>query len=98
MDISNQISAAICDPLGRICSVTFTKKDGTERRMRVQPAALKFLVKSDHASQAGRKAAETRAARHPNLLPVYDVEAQAIRSINLNSATRAAACGQVHTF
>ena len=83
---------------GRFCTVTFTKKDGTERRMRVQPAALKLHLKGDAATAAGRKGAETRAARHPNLLPVWDAEKQATRSINLATVSRIAVDGAEHRF
>ncbi len=68
---------------GRFCVVTFIKADGTRRVMRVQPAALKFHVKGDATTEAGRKAAAARAQRHPNLLPVWDTEAKAPRLVNL---------------
>ncbi|MEM9432217.1 MAG: hypothetical protein AAGA32_22575, partial [Pseudomonadota bacterium] len=83
---------------GRICAVTFTKQDGTERVMKVQPAKLKFHVKGDAATDAGRKGAETRAARHPNLLPVWDVEKAAPRSVNLATISRIAVDGVTHTY
>ena len=66
--------------------------------MRIQPASLKLHVKGDAATDAGRKGAETRAARHPHLMPVWDAEKKAIRSINLSTVTRIAVGGQVHTF
>ncbi|MEZ5913445.1 MAG: hypothetical protein R3D84_15495 [Paracoccaceae bacterium] len=78
--------------------MTFTKADGTERAMKVQPAALKFHVKGDDASEAGRKAAATRAQRHPHLLPVWDAEKRAPRSVNLATIRRIAVGGTVHTF
>lgn len=83
---------------GRFVSVTFTKKDGTERTMRVQPATLRQHVKGDAASEAARKAIETRARRHPHLLSVWDTEAQAPRSVNLATVSRIAADGHIHTF
>ncbi len=82
----------------RFCSVTFIKKDGSLRRMCVQPASLQLHVKGDAATDAGRKGAETRAARHPHLMPVWDAEKRAIRSINLETVTRIATGGQVHEF
>lgn len=88
----------IASAKGRICAVTFTKKDGSQRVMKVQPAALKFHVKGDDAIDAGRKAAATRAIRHPNLLPVWDAEIKAPRSVNLATVTRIAVGGQVHLF
>ncbi|WP_171174918.1 hypothetical protein [Ruegeria sp. HKCCD8929] len=83
---------------GRFTSVTFTKKDGTERVMRVQPAALRQHVKGEVASEAARKAIMTRARRHPHLLPVWDAEARAARSVNLATVTRIAADGHIYHF
>ena len=83
---------------GRFCGVTFTKKDGTERRMQVQPAALDLRVKGDTASERAKRATLTREARHPHLLPVWDVRARAPRSINLATVSRIAVDGQVHRF
>lgn len=83
---------------GRIVSVTFTKADGSERVMKVQPATLKTRTKGEAASDAGKRAVATRKARHPNLLPVWDVEKGAPRSINLATVSRIATGGQVHTF
>ena len=83
---------------GRFCSATFIKADGSLRRMTVQPAALKFHVKGDDASEAGAKAAKTRKARHPDLFPVWSVHDRAIRSINLHTLTEARVNGVTHTF
>ncbi|MEM9150509.1 MAG: hypothetical protein AAGB19_08655 [Cyanobacteria bacterium P01_F01_bin.3] len=83
---------------GQCVSVAFVKKDGSRRVMRVNQAALKSHVKGDSASEAGRKAAETRKARHPNLMPVYDVEKAAIRSINLSTVQTITTGGQTHSF
>lgn len=83
---------------GRFVSVTFTKTDGTQRTMRVQPATLRQHVKGNAASDAARKAIETRTRRHPHLLSVWDTEAQAPRSVNLATVSRIAADGHVHSF
>jgi hypothetical protein len=83
---------------GRFCAVTFTKKDGTERRMQVQPAALRSRLKGEAASPAARRATLTREERHPHLLPVWDIRARAPRSINLRTVSRIAVDGQVHRF
>lgn len=83
---------------GRFCTVTFTKKDGTARVMKVQPAALRQHIKGEAASKAAKIAAATRAARHQHLLNVWDVEAQAPRSINLATVTRIATGGAVYTY
>ncbi|MEM6890770.1 MAG: hypothetical protein AAF636_21945 [Pseudomonadota bacterium] len=83
---------------GRFVSVVFTKKDGSLREMRVQPAKLKFHVKGKAASEAAQRAVETRKARHPHLLPVWDVEASAPRSVNLATISRIAVDGAVHQY
>lgn len=83
---------------GRFCGVTFTKKDGTERVMQVQPATLKNHVKGEAATDAGQRATLTRKAVHPNLLPVWDAQAKAPRSINLATVSRIAVDGQVHDY
>lgn len=90
--------ALIAAAQGRFCVVTFIKADGSRRVMRVQPAALKFHTKGDAASEAGRKAAETRAQRHPNLLPVWDAEAKAPRSVNLSTVLSIKVDGATHSF
>lgn len=73
---------------GQFASVTFVKKDGTERLMQVQPAAGKFHVVGDAASPSAKQAVETRKENHPNLLPIWDVAAQAFRSVNLDTVKR----------
>jgi len=83
---------------GRFTSITFIKADGTLRQMRLQPASLKFHVKGDAATDAGRKGAETRAIHHPNLMPVWDADKKSIRTVNLETVTRIAVGGQVHEF
>lgn len=83
---------------GRFCAVTFTKKDGTERTMQVQPATLRQHVKGDSATEAGKRAVATRKATHPNLLPVWDAQAKAPRSINLATISRIAVNGTVHEY
>ena len=79
-------------------AVTFFKQDGSLRRMIIQPAALKSSVKGDASTASGQKAAATRKARHPHLMPVWDVEKAAIRSINLATVQSITAGGQTHTF
>jgi len=88
----------IASAKGRFCSVTFRKKDGSSRVMRIQPATLRHHVKGLEASESARKAAETRAQRHPHLLPVWDAENAAPRSVNLKTVSRIAVNGAVHHF
>jgi len=83
---------------GRFCAVTFTKADGTERIMQVQPATLQRHIKGDAATEAGKRAAQTRKARHPHLLPVWDAKAHAPRSVNLATISRIALDGVVHEY
>ncbi|NAZ36251.1 hypothetical protein [Rubellimicrobium sp. CFH 75288] len=83
---------------GRFCTVTFLKKDGSLRTMQVQPAALRLREKGERALPHARRAAATRAARHPHLLPVWDVRARAPRSVDLRTVRRIAADGRVHRF
>ncbi len=83
---------------GRFCSVTFTKKDGSVRTMRVQPAKLQYHCKGEAAPESARRAAVTRAQRHPHLLPVWDSEKAAPRSVNLSTISRIAVNGAVHDF
>lgn len=90
--------ALIASAGGRFCMVEFIKADGSRRAMRVQPAALKFHVKGDTASDAGRKAAAARAERHPNLLPVWDADAKAPRSVNLATVLSIKVDGISHNF
>lgn len=83
---------------GRFCAVTFIKADGSERVMQVQPAKLAKHVKGDAATDAGKRAVATRKARHPNLLPVWDVKAKAPRSINLATVTTIAVDGMAYAY
>ncbi|NEY90366.1 hypothetical protein [Tabrizicola oligotrophica] len=90
--------ALIASAGGRFCTVIFTKADGTERAMKVQPAALKFHVKGDTATEAGKKATATRAERHPHLLPVWDADKRAPRSVNLATIREIRVNGATHSF
>ncbi|UWR32221.1 hypothetical protein K3759_09590 [Sulfitobacter sp. W027] len=83
---------------GRFCAVTFTKADGSERTMQVQPATLQRHVKGDAATEAGKRAVGTRKARHPHLLPVWDAKARAPRSVNLATIFRIVVDGVVHEY
>lgn len=49
-------------------------------------------------SEADHRAAVTRTRRHPHLMPVWDVDAAAPRSVNLATVSRIAAGGAVHTY
>lgn len=73
--------------------VTFTKANGTERVMHVEPGEL-----AHHVSGKTSPAARTRKARHQHLLNVWDAEKAAPRSINLLTITRIAVGGREHVF
>lgn len=90
--------ALINNAKGRFCSVVFIKKDGSERVMNVQPAKLAKHVKGDAATDAGKKGTATRKERHPHLFPVWDVRANAPRSINLETIQAVTVNGKTHAF
>jgi hypothetical protein len=75
---------------GRFMCVDFIKKDNTLRRMIIQPAALKMHIKGDAASEEAKRRNETWKRNNPNLLPVWDVEKESIRCINMDTVTRIA--------
>lgn len=83
---------------GQFCSVTFIKKEGTRRVMTIQPAKLKFEVKGESGSEPHRRAAATRAEKHPNLFPVWSVDAKGIRSVNLDTVESIKVGGATHDF
>lgn len=80
-----KIKALINQAGGRFAAVDFVKKDGTLRTMQVQPAAGKYHVVGDAASESAQRATETRKANNPHLFPIWDVSKQAFRSINLDT-------------
>lgn len=90
--------ALIASAKGRFCGVTFIKADGTLRRMNVQPAKLALHVKGDAATEAGQRATATRKARHPHLFPVWDVQAKAPRSINLETVKEIRTSGKAYVY
>ena len=62
------------DQHGRFISVTFRKKDGTLRKMNIQPATIAHRIVPETEQNASAKAAAiTRAANHPNLVAAWDV-------------------------
>lgn len=92
------MSELIASAKGRFIRVDFHKVDGSERMMIVQPAKLKFEVKGDEASASAKQGVETRRARHPNLLPVWDVQKEGIRSINMDTVFKIVINGEVHNY
>ena len=94
----NRIKDLINSAGGRFVSVAFIKSDNTRRRMTVQPAKLKHHLKGRDASERHQRAAETRRKRHPHLMPVWDVQARAIRSVNLATVETVTMDGPTHDF
>ncbi|MEL6563923.1 MAG: hypothetical protein AAFQ59_05725 [Pseudomonadota bacterium] len=80
------------------CTVTFRKSDGTSRVMRVLARETRSHVKGDRATPSGRKVSHTLAFRHTHLLPVWDDEAKAIRSVNLSTVIRIVTPTETHSF
>ena len=67
----------------RFMSIEFVKKDGTRRKMVINPRAVATHL-AKNPSEAGKRAAETRRVNHPNLIPVYEV-GKGIKSINTDT-------------
>lgn len=79
---------------GKFISIEFIKKDGTYRKMNIQPAAGKFHVKGETASEQAQRAAQTRKENNPNLLNVWDVQKHAFRSVNMDTVRAVTADGK----
>ena len=79
-------------------SVSFTKKDGTDRTMQVQYAAMFSRLKGDEAVDWAKKAAEKAKENHPEHMPVYCVDSKGIRKINLDTVYKIVSNGQVYEF
>lgn len=92
MDLRNQYR----DQLRRLLESTgskftivqFVKQDGSLRTMLIQHAATKYRVKGEAASESAQRGVATRAANHPELFNTYDVDRNAIRSINLDTVVQ----------
>lgn len=83
---------------GRFCYVEFEKKDGTLRKMIIQPAKLKFEIKGDEASEEAKKRTEVRKANNPHLMPVWDVQAEGIRSVNFDTVRSIHVNGENYSY
>ena len=78
----------------KIFSVEFVKKDGSYRRMQCQNAATATHCVAEPSERA-KRAAATRRENHPNLLPIFSMDAAAIRSINMDTLLRLTGSGKV---
>lgn len=85
-----QIRALIETAGSRFVSVEFIKKDGTPRKMLVNPARLGAVLRRDShvKSESHVRGAETRKVLNPHLLNVWDELAGGPRSINLDTLTQ----------
>lgn len=77
---------------GRFAAITFTKKDGTERKLMVQPAAVETHT-TGCKTKASAMGVLARRINHPHLIPVFDTVAKRIKSINLNTVSRVSVDG-----
>jgi len=92
-----EMKALINSAGGQFASVTFIKKDGSRRVMNVQPATGKFKL-AENPSESHVRAAETRAANNPHLMPIWDVAKKAFRSINFDTVEEIKVRGKAYTF
>lgn len=69
---------------GRFMTVSFTKKDGTPRKMNCRMGVTKHL-----------KGGASTTAHKDNLVTVFDIEKNAYRSINLDTVTSISTGGTV---
>ena len=89
------IRALILSAGATFVSVSFTKRDGSDRTMLCQlPAIANHIV----GSERGERMAATRKVNHPELMPVYSVDAKGIRCINLSTVYRVKVRGTEITF
>jgi len=95
-----QIRALIETAGSRFISVEFVKKDGSPRKMLVNPARLGATLRREthEKSESHVRGAETRKALNPHLLNVWDEIANAPRSINLDTLTHIRIDGVQYTL
>lgn len=94
-----QMKALVASAQGRFCSASFIKKDDSVRVMNIQPARIAKAIKDpDEVSEVDKQRTETRRANNPHLLPVWDVQKQAIRSINLDTVFEIKVDGEVYKY
>lgn len=70
----------------KIMTVTFTKKDGTERTMNCMKGVTKHL-----------RGGTSTTAHKDNLVTVWDMQKKAYRCINLDTVRQLKAGGRVYT-
>lgn len=98
---TRQILSLINQAGSQFVSVTFIKKDGTERTIRFNP---KYSRLTKDPSERAKKAAETRKLNNPDLLNVMDIdlrqqgteELRCWRTISTSTVKRIAIGGVVY--
>lgn len=101
----DQVKAILEANGSKLASVTFTKKDGSERTMQINLVSNKG-VKGEMASESAKKGVATRAANHPELINVLDMqlrqkgveEYKCRRSINAETVSKIVCGKKVYTF
>ena len=87
-------------------SVTFVKKDNSERTITFNKKTKKGVKGEDAICEAAKKALETSKQRHPNLIRVFDSQLAAKgtppeacwRMINTDTVTKIVTDGVEHIF
>lgn len=101
----NQVKAILEANGSKLASVTFTKKDGSERTMQINLVSNKG-VKGELASESAKKGVETRKQNHPELINVLDMqlrqkgvpEAGCRRSINAETVSKIVCGKKIYRF
>jgi len=84
-----QIRAFIAQNGSRFMSISFKKKDGSNRTINFNPSAAKNRTKGETVSSSAQQAVETRKINNPNLLNVWEQnnpdDVTKFRSINMDT-------------
>ena len=88
MNIMNvqQLKETILKSNAKLMTVKFIKNDGSERVMYAKYGIKRHLSKKPNKRKV--------VNRNPNLVPVYDMQAKAYRSFNVNNVVEFS-CGRV---
>lgn len=69
---------------GKIATISFIKKDGSERQMTCRRKVTKFL-----------KGGKSNISHKKNLVSVYDLQSKGYRCINTDTVYKIKGCGEV---
>lgn len=80
--------------------VSFIKKDGSERLMKINHKKFAEHMKevNEEISKSVKKASETRKKNNPHLKPVWDVDKNGLRSINMDTVFKIETPDTIHYF